>query len=68
MYDRAVLLRPIVTVPVGGPREPRMRRWDSMMLRGDGGMVRNYWNTTIEAWFKVNPQMFFPYPYGGMDF
>ena len=31
MYERVVLLRPIVVVPIGGPREPRMRRWATAM-------------------------------------
>ena len=49
MYERVVLLRPMVVVPIGGPREPRMRRWAPVMLRGDGGMVGSYWNATKEA-------------------
>lgn len=34
MYERVVLLRPVVAVPLGGPREPRMRRWAPVMPRG----------------------------------
>ena len=44
MYERVVLLRPVVAVPIGGPREPRMRRWAPVMLRGGGGVVGHYWN------------------------
>ena len=63
-----MLLRPVVAVPPGGPLEPRMRRWEAVMPRGGGGMVGHYWNTTTEAWFEVNPQMFLSFPYVGMDF
>ena len=31
MYERLVLLRPIVEVPIGGPKELRMRRWAPVM-------------------------------------
>lgn len=68
MYERVVLLRPVVAVPIGGPREPRMRRWASVMPCGGGGMVGRYWNDTMEVWFEANLQVFFPYPYTGMDF
>ena len=68
MYERVVLLRPVVAVPHGGPREPHMSRWALVMPRGGGCMVGRYWNATTEAWFKVNPEMFFPFPYAGMDF
>ena len=49
MYERVVLLRPVVVVPIKGPREPRMRRWALVMPQGGGGMVENYWNAMIEA-------------------
>ena len=68
MYERVMLLRPMVVVPIGGPTEPRIRRWALVMPPGDGGMVGRYWNDTTEAKFEANPQMFFPYLYAGMDF
>lgn len=49
MYERVVLLRPVVAVPIGGPREPRMRRWAPVMPHGGGGMVGHYWNDMTEA-------------------
>ena len=55
MYERVVLLRPVVAVPIGGPWEPRMRRWAVVMPRGSGSMVESYWNATTEAWFEANP-------------
>ena len=55
MYERVVLLRPIVAVPIGGSQEPRMRRGAPVMPRGSGGMVGCYWNDTTEAWFEANP-------------
>ena len=55
-------------MPIGGPREPRMRRWAPVIPRGGGGMVSHYWNNTMEAWFEANLHIFFPYPYAGMDF
>ena len=39
-----------------------------MMPRRGGGRVGCYWNATMEAWFKDNPQMFLSFPYVGMDF
>ena len=38
------------------------------MPQGGGGMVHHYLNDMTKAWFEANPQMFFPYPYAGMDF
>ena len=55
MYERVMLLRPVVAVPIGGLREPRLRRWALVMPRGGGGRVGRYWNDTTEAWFKANP-------------
>ena len=55
MYERVVLLRPVMAVPIGGTREPRMRRWAPMMRCDGGGMVGRYWNDTMEAWFEANP-------------
>ena len=54
MYERVVLLRLVVDVPIGGPRELRMRRWAPVMPRGGGGMVVRYWNNMTEAWFEAN--------------
>ena len=54
MYERVVLLRPVVVVPPVGPREPYMRRWALVMPLGDGGMVGRYWNAMTEAWFEAN--------------
>ena len=45
-YDRVVLLRPVVVMLLGGPQEPCMRRWASVMPCGGGGMVGYYWNAT----------------------
>ena len=49
MYERVVLLRPVVEVPPRGPWELCMRRWAPVMSRGSAGMVGRYWNTMIEA-------------------
>lgn len=51
MYERVVLVRPVVPVPIGGLRELRMKRWAPMMPCGGGGKVGCYWNDTMEAWF-----------------
>ena len=55
MYERVMLLRPVVAVPIGGPRDPHMRRWAPVMPRGSGAMVGHYWNNVMEAWFEANP-------------
>ena len=39
-----------------------------MMPRGGGGRVGRYWNTTMEAWFEANPQMFLSFHYAEMEF
>ena len=49
MYERVVLLRLVVAMPIGGAREPRMSRWAPVMPWGGDGMVGSYWNATIEA-------------------
>ena len=49
MYERVMLMRPVVPVPIWGPREPCMRRWASVMPRGGGGRVGRYWNHATEA-------------------
>ena len=49
MYERVVLLRPMVDVAIAGQWEPRMRRWDPVMPHGSGGMVEHYWNDMTKA-------------------
>ena len=39
IYERVVLQRLVVAVPIGGPR---MRRWAPVMPRGGGGRVGRY--------------------------
>ena len=68
MYERVVLLWPVVVMPIGEPWELGMRRWAPVMLQGGGGMVGRSWNATTKAWFEANPHMFLPYLYARMDF
>lgn len=68
LYERVVMLHPVVIVLAGPPWEPRMHCWGRAMHQEGRGEVGRYWTDMVEHWFQWSPRLILDYPNHGVDF
>jgi hypothetical protein len=66
--ERVPMLRPRVLLEAPGAREPRLRRWSSVLVRHGGGEGGHYFTAQAAQIWRQMPQVILRYPYAGVDF
>ena len=61
------MLRPRVLLEAPGAREPRLRRWSTILVRHGGGEGGHYFTTQVAQIWRQMPQVILQYPYAGVD-
>jgi hypothetical protein len=66
--ERVSMLHPRVLLGTPGVREPRLRRWATILVRHGGGEGGHYFTAeAAQVWHQM-PQIILRYPYFGVDF
>ena len=52
LYERIVVLRLRVTLPLSHPHETRVTRWGDVLVRKGGGVTRASFDDEFQAWWS----------------
>jgi hypothetical protein len=66
--ERVPMLHPRVLLEMSGAREPRLRRWSTVLVRHGGGEGGHYFSADAARIWRQMPQVVLRYPYAGVDF
>jgi hypothetical protein len=62
------MLCPRVLLGALGVREPRLRRWSTILIRHGGGEGFHFFTAEATQVWRQMPQIILQYPYYGVDF
>jgi hypothetical protein len=62
------MLHPRILLGAPRAREPRLRRWSTVLLRHGGGEGGHFFSTEATQVWRQVPQVILHYPYAGVDF
>jgi hypothetical protein len=62
------MLRPRILLGAPGAREPRLRRWSTVLLFHGGGEGGHFFTAEAAQVWRQMPQVILRYPYAGVDF
>jgi hypothetical protein len=66
--ERVSMLHPRVLLEMPGERQPRLRRWSTVLVHHSGGEGGHYFSAdAAQIWWQMS-QVVLRYPYAGVDF
>jgi hypothetical protein len=66
--ERVSMLHPRILLGTPGAREPRLRRWSTILVRHGGGEGGHFFTAEAAQVWRQMPQVILQYPYAGVDF